>query len=218
MREQMTVRAVLWDVDGTLILSEPIHLQALRDTAATHGIELPDSFHAEMIGRTASYTFRLIQERHHFTEPFESWIERKYRRFIALAGTLRPRPGALQNFNALRRDGVPQALVSNSDRIVVETNMRAMDLVVPKLVSVTLNDVRNGKPDPEPYLRAAHLLGVEPHSCVVVEDSAPGAMAGLRAGMTVLAWPELPGTTFPDGVTLIDDITQGLRALGLPVG
>ena len=56
-------------------------------------------------------------------------------------------------------------------------------------------------------------------AAVVVEGQCPpGPWRALRAGMTVLAWPELPGTTFPDGVTLIDDITQGLRALGLPVG
>ena len=213
----MTVRAVLWDVDGTLILSEPNHLQALRDTAAVHGVTLSDDFHAEMVGRTADHTYNLIRERYHVTEPFDSWIERKYRRFVALAGRLAPRPGALESFNMLRRGGVPQALVSNSDRIVVETNIKALDLIVPKLVSVALNDVRHGKPDPEPYLRAAHLLGVEPRACVVVEDSAPGAMAGLRAGMTVLAWPELAGTAFPDGVVLVDDVRQGLRALGLPV-
>lgn len=66
------------------------------------------------------------------------------------------------------------------------------------------NDVRQGKPDAEPYLRAAFLLGIAPVDCVVVEDSPTGAAAGIAAGMTVLAWPEphLGDLRFPAGVRL----------------
>jgi len=82
------------------------------------------------------------------------------------------------------------AIVSNSDRMLVDANLRAAGLQVPGLVSVARNDVRFGKPRPEPYLRAAWLLGVDPSDCIVVEDSVPGARAGLAAGMTVIGWPE----------------------------
>lgn len=213
----MSARAVLWDVDGTLVLSEPVHFRALRETAAEVGITLPDSFHQRMVGRTAEATYRLIVEEHGLTVPFREWVAGKYRRYVGCQAELPPRPGAREAFLALDAAGLRQALVSNSDRIVVETNVRALGLLVPRLVSVALNDVREGKPGPEPYLRAAHLLGVEPSDCVVVEDSGTGAISGLRAGMTVLGWPETPEMTFPDGVRVIADVRAALAELGLPV-
>lgn len=212
----MTMRAVLWDIDGTLLLSEPFHFRTIRATAADHGIDLPDSFHLEMVGRSAEETFELLRERYGMDETFGRWVERKYRRYLGLADGIPSRPGAVEAFRALREAGVPQALVSNSDRIVVEANIRAMGLFVPRLVTVTINDVRRGKPEPDCYLRAAHLLGVEPEACVVVEDSPTGARAGLAAGMRVLAWPEDPALVFPDGVEMVEDgIAAALARSGL---
>lgn len=211
----MAAAAVLWDVDGTLILSEPIHFRAIRAAAADHGIVLPDSFHADMVGRTAEATYALVAERYGLRERFDLWVAKKYRRYMDLQGELPPRPGALEAFGRLRDRGLPQGLVSNSDRIVVETNVRALGIFQPRLTTVTVNDVVLGKPDPEPYLRAAHLLGVDPAQCVVVEDSGTGALSGLRAGMNVLGWPETAGMAFPEGVTVIDDIDAGLARFGL---
>ncbi len=206
-------RAFLLDIDGTLVLSERFHFRTIRETAAEYGMGLPDSFLPEMVGRSAEETFELIRARYGLDESFGRWVERKYRRYLGLADGVPPRPGAVEAFGALREAGVPQALVSNSDRIVVEANIRAMGLLVPRLVTVTINDVRRGKPDPDCYLRAAHLLGVEPEVCVVVEDSPTGARAGLAAGMRVLAWPEDPALVFPDGV---ETVGGGIaEALGL---
>jgi HAD superfamily hydrolase (TIGR01509 family) len=210
-------RAVLWDIDGTLVLSEPFHFRALRGVTAEYGIELPDSFHEEMVGRTAEETFILICERYGLEESFARWVAKKYRRYVEMAPGIPAREGALEAFHALREAHVPQALVSNSDRIVVDANIRAMGLLQPRLVSVTINDVRKGKPDPEPYLRAAHLLGVAPDDCVVIEDSPTGARAGVNAGMRVLAWPELEGLEFPEGATVVEDVRAALTIEGFTV-
>jgi HAD superfamily hydrolase (TIGR01509 family) len=212
-------RAVLWDIDGTLALSEPFHLRVLQSIAREYGIELPDEFHEEMVGRTAEESFVLVCERYGLKEDFGRWIERKYRRYVEVAPEISSRPGAIEAFRRLRAAGVLQALVSNSDRIVVEANVRALGLLIPRLVTVTVNDVRLGKPNPEPYLRAAHLLGVEPAACVVVEDSPTGARAGVAAGMRVLAWPENPAFVFPEAAQLVPhegDIGAALAGLGLP--
>jgi HAD superfamily hydrolase (TIGR01509 family) len=214
----VTARAVLWDIDGTLLLSEPFHFRSIRATAADYGIELPDSFHFEMVGRSAEETYLLLCERYGLEEEFGAWVARKYRRYVELAPGIPPRPGAIEAYRALHAARVPQALVSNSDRIVVDANIAAMGLFQPRLVSLTINDVREGKPSPEPYLRAAHLLGVEPGHCVVVEDSPTGARSGLAAGMRVLAWPEDPALVFPPEATLVaGEIAPALDALGLPV-
>jgi HAD superfamily hydrolase (TIGR01509 family) len=213
-------KAVLWDIDGTLALSEPFHLRVLQATAREdYGIELPDVFHEEMVGRTAEEAFILVCERYGLEEDFGRWIERKYRRYVEVAPEIPSRPGAVEAFRRLRGAGIQQALVSNSDRIVVEANIRSLGLLVPRLVTVTVNDVRLGKPHPEPYLRAAHLLGVEPAACVVVEDSPTGARAGVAAGMRVLAWPENPAFVFPEAAQLVPhegDIGAALAGLGLP--
>jgi HAD superfamily hydrolase (TIGR01509 family) len=214
----VTLRAVLWDIDGTLVLSEPFHLRTIQASAAEQGIELPDSFHLEMVGRSAEETYILICERYGLQESFAHWIERKYRRYLALAEQIPGRPGAIEAFRTLRAAGIPQALVSNSDRIVVEANIRTMGLIMPRLVTVTINDVRLGKPEPEPYLRAAYLLGVEPTECLVVEDSPTGVQAGLNAGMRVLAWPESAALSFPPAAEIVTgSIGSSLARLGLPV-
>ena len=214
----MAPRAVLWDIDGTLLLSEPFHFRSIRATAADYGIELPDSFHLDMVGRSAEETYVLICERYGLEEDFGVWVARKYRRYVELAPRIPTRPGAIEAYHALHAARVQQALVSNSDRLVVEANIATMRLFQPRLVSVTINDVREGKPSPEPYLRAAYLLGLEPAHCVVVEDSPTGACSGLAAGMRVLAWPEDPALVFPPVVTLVaGEIAGALADLGLPV-
>jgi FMN phosphatase YigB (HAD superfamily) len=84
-------RAVLWDIDGTLVLSEPFHFRALRGVTAEYGIELPDSFHEEMVGRTAEETFILICERYGLEESFARWVAKKYRRYVETAPQRSPR-------------------------------------------------------------------------------------------------------------------------------
>ena len=85
--------------------------------------------------------------------------------------TLKPRPGALEIFRDLQRAGVVQAVVSNSDRLIVDANLGAVGLVEPGMKSVSRNDVREGKPLPEPFLRAAWLTGIDPAETFVMEDS-----------------------------------------------
>jgi len=99
-----------------------------------------------------------------------------------------------------------QAVVSNSDRIVVNANIRVLGLEKPGFISVSINDVLNGKPHPEPYQRGAALLGVEPHQCIAVEDSPTGARAALAAGTRIIAWPEDLELEFPAEIPPIHDL------------
>ena len=89
-------------------------------------------------------------------------------------------------------------MVSNSDRLIVDANLRAVGLQYPGMKTVSRNDVREGKPSPEPFLRAAWLAGVDPAKSAVMEDSFTGACAGLAAGMRTIFWPEAP-MPGPDG-------------------
>ena len=101
--------------------------------------------------------------------------------------------------------------------MLLEAGLRALDLQDPQLVSISANDVRTGKPDPEPYQRAAWLLRVTPDEAIVVEDSPTGARAAIAAGMRVLAWPEHESAvgTFPDGVRIVRSEYELADALGV---
>ena len=171
-----------------------------------------------MVGRSAEETYVLICERYGLEEDFGVWVARRVPPLRRAGAANSDPPGAIEAYHALHATRVQQALVSNSDRLVVEANIATMRLFQPRLVSVTINDVREGKPSPEPYLRAAYLLGLEPAHCVVVEDSPTGACSGLAAGMRVFAWPEDAALVFPPEVTLVvGEIAGALADLGLPV-
>jgi len=188
----MTPKAVFWDMDGTLIDSEPLHERSLSAALLDLGIMPPEDLHQRIIGVAAMPVYEMLRDELGLALPFPEWIVKKYEHYFGHVGTLKARPGSVEVFNLLRAQGVPQVIVSNSDRLVVNANMKAIGLDWPGQRSISRNDMRNPKPDPEPYLQAARLVGVEPAECFVIEDSVPGATAGVEAGMTTLLWVQEP--------------------------
>jgi HAD superfamily hydrolase (TIGR01509 family) len=186
----MKPKAVYWDMDGTLIDSEPLHEQALIAVLKSRGITPPADLHDRVIGIAARPVYDMMREEFGLDLPFDDWILRKYVYYMEHAAQLKPRPGAIEVFRDLKAAGVAQAVVSNSDRLIVEVNLRMIGIDAPGIKTVTRNDVRAGKPDPEPFMRAAYLTGVEPAESCVIEDSPTGATAGVAAGMQTLFWPQ----------------------------
>lgn len=210
----MTPKAVYWDMDGTLIDSEPLHEEALVVALRGLGITPPADLHERVLGVAAYSVYEMLRDDFGLDLPFDHWIVRKYAHYLDNAPALKARPGALEIFHALKAKGVLQGVVSNSDRLIVDANLRALDIHEAGMRTISRNDVRNGKPDPEPYLRAAWLTGIDPADSVVMEDSWPGATAGLAAGMRTIFWPEAPQSG-PAGA-LVADSAEAVRAyLGL---
>jgi HAD superfamily hydrolase (TIGR01509 family) len=198
--------AILWDLDGTLVDSEPLHEAALVRALATLGLDPPPDFHELVVGRDAATIHAWCVAHLGLGLGLQDWLRLKYRTYFAAIETLEPRQRAVELFVDLERHGHPQAIVSNSDRLVVQANLEAAGLARPGRVSVSRNDVRHGKPDPECYLRAAWLLRAEPAACVVVEDSTTGAAAGVAAGMRTLFWPQ-DASAPPAGAARVADMT-----------
>jgi HAD superfamily hydrolase (TIGR01509 family) len=204
-------RAVLWDIDGTLLLSESMHFRALRHTLATEGIDVPDEFHHEIVGRAAKVVHEKCRQAFGLSMSFNQWRRLKYSYYTAHAAEIAVRPGALETWRMFEQLGFRQALVSNSDRIVVNVNIRVLGLEEPGFISVSINDVVRGKPDPEPYERAAALLGVKVHQCIAIEDSPTGVQAALASGAQTVAWPEDRTLEFPPGVHPVAELEHAVK-------
>jgi HAD superfamily hydrolase (TIGR01509 family) len=207
----MTPKAVFWDMDGTLIDSEPLHEEALVVALKALGITPPADLHERVLGIAAYPVYEMLRDEFGLDLPFDQWIVRKYAHYLDNAPRLQPRPGALEIFRELKARGVVQGVVSNSDRLIVDANLRALGIHEAGMRTVSRNDVRSGKPDPEPYLRAAWLAGLDAADCAVMEDSWPGSEAGLAAGMRTIFWPEFPAQPGPPGA-LNADSPQAVRA------
>ncbi|MBD0864207.1 MAG: HAD family phosphatase [Rhodobacteraceae bacterium] len=112
--------------------------------------------------------------------------------FILKSHELRPIAPTIALWDGLRQRGIKQGIVSNADHMLLEANLKAPGRLRPRDITLSRNDVLRGKPEPEPYLRAAYLAGVNPENCLVLEDSLPGARAGLAAGMKTCLAPHAP--------------------------
>lgn len=218
MAEQTVPEAVFWDMDGTLVDSEPLHERALEEALRSLGLVPPPDLHRRVLGLAATPVYEMLREASGLDLPFDDWILRKYVHYMEGAGNLKPRPGALDIFRDLQAAGVPQAIVSNSDRLIVDANLRAVGLAMPGFPTVSRNDVVLGKPHPEPFLRAAYLTGAEPARCTIVEDSQTGASAGVAAGMRALFWPQMTGLEAPAGAIYVASAGELRAHLGLEQG
>ena len=185
------IRAVLWDMDGTLVDSEPLHELSFVHAFADCGIDVPDGFHSAVVGRAEAENYEWIRQRTGLRLGYDEWRKLRYRHYLKLIGDLQPVKESFRLWRSNEQRGIVQAIVSNSDRMLMDANLAATGLARPGMVTVTRNDVVKGKPDPEPYLRAAMLLDIPPQEIAVVEDSSSGVRAGVGAGMATYYLPVL---------------------------
>ena len=182
--------AVLWDFDGTLVDSETMWDIVERNLAKELGGELPADYHEITIGGTIENTAKYIRSQTGTDRPADEIAAELWARAIAelSVGPIRWLPGVLDLVTALTGAGVPQAVVSSGHRAYLDVTLRRLD-PSPFAVEVAGDEVTANKPEPEPYLRGAALLGVDPAACLAVEDSRSGADSGRAAGCAVLAVP-----------------------------
>jgi sugar-phosphatase len=172
-------RGVLFDLDGVLVDSTPAVARVWAGWAREHGFD-PDEVVRRAHGRPSISTIReLLPGGDHEAEDREM-----ERREIADVEGVIPLPGAMELLQALPLER--WAIVTSCTRPLAGVRIRAAGLPQPKHL-VTASDVLRGKPDPEPYLKGAQVLGVPEAECVVIEDAPAGIRAGKAAGARVLA-------------------------------
>jgi HAD superfamily hydrolase (TIGR01509 family) len=211
------LEAVFFDMDGLLVDSERVWLEIETEVMARLGAEWTAEHQAHLVGgsmeRTVGYMLA-VSGSDESPEAIESWMSGGM--VARLSQGVQVMPGASELLDALRAEGVPVGLVTSSLRDIADAVLKSVgrdrfDVVV------TAGDVTRTKPDPEPYLTAAGLLGVEPVRCVVLEDSPNGVAAATAAGCAVVAVPSVLPIDPAPGRLVVSSLTEvgvaDLRAL-----
>lgn len=200
-------QAVLWDLDGTLIDSEPLWMAAEGELMAAHGLGWSDEQGRAMVGNALPVSAGLMQEAGlplGLREIIDTLIDAVMQ---GLRENVPWRPGVRELMEALGEAGVPQALVTMSERPMADAVMQGLGSS-PFSVVVTGDAVERGKPDPEPYLKALDELaqqhpGVIAAGSLALEDSVPGTSSALAAGLVTVGVPLHVPLTERDGLILL---------------
>ncbi|WHO39813.1 HAD family phosphatase [Sphingobium sp. AP49] len=186
------IRAVIFDMDGTLLDTEAAHRDAFARTGEAMGWPMSDELLLSMVGIHRDENLRMLAERMGQDFPVDQFYADSDALFVAaLQAGVPLRPGAELILEHLARAGIPMAIATSTMAPYAQQRLEAAGLLHYFQVVVTRNDVDRPKPDPQPYLLAAQLMGVDPVDCVAVEDSHAGVRAGVAAGIATIMVPDL---------------------------
>ena len=183
--------AVIFDLDGTLVDSEPNYYEATRQMLAAHGVtDYTWAVHERLVGISTLETVTLLRDRHGLRPPVPELLTETNRRYLELARTrTRAYPEMRKFVELLAAEGVPAAVASGSSPEAIEAILAGTGLGAYLRTAVSADEVPRGKPAPDVFLEAARRLGAAPADCVVLEDAAPGVAAAHAAGMRCIAIP-----------------------------
>lgn len=212
------LQAVLWDLDGTIVDTEPYWFEAEYAVVAAHGDSWSDEHARAVVGFDLLDSGRYMIEHggvrltpHEIVEMMLDSVVSNIKRSVPW------RPGARELLADVRESDIPTALVTMSWRRFANEVMEALPAGAFD-VSVVGDDVERGKPHPDPYLLAAERLGVDITRCIAIEDSPTGVASALAAGATVLAVPhvvDVPMRNDVNGRMIRRDTLAGVTAADL---
>jgi HAD superfamily hydrolase (TIGR01509 family) len=184
------VEAVIFDMDGVLVDSEPFGFEALRRVMARYGLGYSEEENAEFLGRTTLESCRILKARHALPDAAEALADLYIEEMLEQIGSGPiPMPGVPDVLERVRASGYRLALASSAELRVIHANLTALALAQLFDIVVSGTQVARGKPAPDVFIAAAERLAVPPAGCLVIEDSRNGLLAAKAAGMRCAVVP-----------------------------
>ena len=178
-------KAVIFDMDGVVIDSEPLHERSSRIVLAQHNLEIQDEVFADFKGSTDRTILEYLIAENNLDVGVEDLLKQKRSTYASLIDELQPIHGVISFINRISGD-YRLALTTSASRRNKELAFSKFNLHRFFEVVITSDDINNPKPDPEPYLETTTRLAIDPQDCVVIEDSFNGVRSASGAGCTVV--------------------------------
>lgn len=183
------INAVMFDFDGVVVNSEPVHLRSFRDIFGPLGIRINTKrWYRDFTGKGSRYIITQLLKEKGLDYNVDEWLakrKQKYHEYIA-QGKLKPIKGIKKFLILLRKKGIKTAIVSGGHGENVKAALEKTGLNKYFDTIIALEDVTNGKPAPDGFLLAAQKLMVRPEDCIAIEDSPAGVQSAKAAGMILV--------------------------------
>lgn len=204
-------RAVIFDMDGVIVDSEPIHIEAEKQTLLKHGVKITTEELRTYTGTTAEFEFNdLITKYKLNTTAKTLFDEKEVIMFKLLEQRTEPTKGIIDLIKNLRQQGFKLGIATSGHRKLAHYYLNRLGLESFFDTIVCAEDITRSKPDPEIFLKAASRLGVDPAECVVIEDSKLGIEAAAKAGMKRIGYrnPNSGNQDLSKADFIVSDFTQ----------
>lgn len=206
------MEAVIFDMDGVIIDSEPMHVAVEKDTFKQLGIEVSDEEMNQYIGVTNTQMWREIKDNHGLKQSVEKLVEDSINAKLVAFDTMSSEPidGILEAIKYFKSKGYLLAVGSSSPMVHIEAVLHKLSIREYFEALVSAEEVPNSKPAPDVFLEAAKQLGVPPNKCAVIEDSSHGIDAANAAGMVSIGYrnPHNTMQSYDKANYVVDDINE----------
>jgi HAD superfamily hydrolase (TIGR01509 family) len=184
------IKTVVFDMDGVIIDSEPIHNEVEKAMFAALGIEIPDEVHSGFVGTSSKNMWERLVREHRLAHSVDELVLQGKQRYQHKLKNLSVKPidGVEELLRGLREEGMKLILASSSERDNIEVVLRLLSLEDCFHAVISGAELPHSKPHPEIFLRAAREAGTDPSCCLVIEDSENGVIAAKAAGMVCIGY------------------------------
>ena len=209
------MKAVIFDMDGVLVDSQPYHFKADIDTMAEYGVIKDQKFYEAFAGTLTDNRMRTLRDMFGLDVPAEELIEKREKMILDIMANedIKPISGIPELLRSIKALGLKTAVASSSGIELIKLVLDRIGIAVYFDSITSGNDVKRGKPSPDIFLLAAERIGAEPSECLVVEDSENGVKAAKSAGMKALGY--INPTSGYQCLDMADAVTDDFRKVDI---